>query len=146
MRDCRRELAEGLIRDLKGEGSILIYTSYERTVLRNLIGWLPDLGGELHSLIGRLVDLEAIIKNNYYHPDFKGRTTIKKTLPALVPEMSYDDLDIGEGTTAMITFAKMARDHYAPTEAERLKGLLLEYCEQDTLGMVKLHEVLVKEG
>ncbi|MBA5941913.1 MAG: DUF2779 domain-containing protein [Methanophagales archaeon] len=94
-RDCRLELAERLISDLKGAGSIVVYTSFEKTIINGLARLYPDLAADLNLLIGRLVDLEAIIKKNFYHPGFHGRTSIKRTLPVLVPEMSYDGLDIG---------------------------------------------------
>ncbi|MEA3488054.1 MAG: DUF2779 domain-containing protein, partial [Euryarchaeota archaeon] len=71
------------------------------------------------------------------------RTSIKRTLPVLVPEMSYDELDIGDGFTAMSVFALMAFGKYEKDEAETLKKQLLVYCKQDTLAMVKLHEQLV---
>ncbi len=142
-RDCRRELAERLIADLKGAGSIIVYTSFEKTIINGLARLYPDLAADLNLLIGRLVDLEAIIKKNFYHPSFHGRTSIKRTLPVLVPEMSYDGLDIGDGFTAMSVFALMAFDKYDDDEAETLKKQLLVYCKQDTLAMVKLHEQLV---
>ena len=142
-RDCRLELAERLIADLKGAGSIIVYTSFEKTIINGLARLYHDLAADLNLLIGRLVDLEAIIKKNFYHPGFHGRTSIKRTLPILVPEMSYDGLDIGDGFTAMSVFALMAFGKYEVDEAETLKKQLLVYCKQDTLAMVKLHEQLV---
>lgn len=95
-------------------------------------------------LIGRLVDLEAIIRKNFYHPGFHGRTSIKRTLPVLVPGMSYDVLDIGDGYTAIAVFALLALGKYEDSEAETLKKQLQEYCKQDTLAMVTLHEQLLE--
>ena len=80
----------------------------------------------------------------YYHPAFRGRTSIKVTLPALVPEMSYKKLAIGDGDTAIAMFAKMARGNCDESEVEKICRDLLEYCRQDTLAMVKLHEQLDK--
>ena len=141
-RDCRRELAEQLVADLKGDGSIIVYSSFEKTTIKGLIGLFPDLSDDLNDLIKRLVDLEAIIRKNFYHPRFHGRTSIKKTLPALVPDMSYDDLDIGDGGTAMAVFAFLAQGKYDAAEAAAMREHLLRYCEQDTLAMVRLHERL----
>ncbi|GAI23423.1 unnamed protein product, partial [marine sediment metagenome] len=97
---------------------------------------------ELNSLIERIVDLEAIIKRNFYHPDFHGSTSIKCTLPALVPGMSYEGLEIADGDSASATFAFMAWGRYTNEEIERVKKNLFEYCGQDTLAMVKLHQKL----
>jgi len=143
-RDGRRELAEGLLCDLKGSGSILIYTSFEKRVIRYLADIFPDLSEELNFLIDRMVDLEAIIRKNFYHPEFHGSTSIKKTLPALVPDMSYDGMAIAEGDSAMAHFTFMAWGKYDSKKMEKTRKDLLEYCKMDTLAMVKLHERLVE--
>ncbi|KAA3597444.1 MAG: hypothetical protein DWQ06_13655 [Calditrichaeota bacterium] len=44
------------------------------------------------NFISRLVDFEKIIKGGIYHPKFYGSSSIKKTLPALVPEMTYEGI------------------------------------------------------
>jgi len=143
-KDDRRELAKHLIKYLEGEGSIITYSSFEKTTINNLVRRFPDISGELNSLINRIVDLEAIIRKNIYHPDFHGSTSIKRTLPALVPEMSYEGLKIRNGDEAMATFACLAQGKYGDGEVETIKNHLLEYCKQDTLAMVKLHQQLVE--
>jgi hypothetical protein len=62
--------------------------------------------------------------------------------PVLVPGHSYDGPEIVNGDDALVTFAKMAQGIMAPDEMERKRAALLEYCERDTLAMVRLHEVL----
>ncbi len=144
-KDCRKELAEKLIDDLKGEGSIVIYSNFEKVVINSLGRLYPDLFQKLNSLINRTIDLEAIIKKNYCHPDFHGSTSIKNTLPVLVPDMSYNELEITDGDSAMATFAYLALGRYKEArEVESTKRNLLDYCKQDTLAMVRLHQQLVK--
>jgi hypothetical protein len=113
-------------------------------MINNLAKRFPDLSVELNSLINRIVDLEAILRKNFYHPDFHGSTSIKKTLPTLVPEMSYEGLEICNGDEAMATFACLAQGKCNDSEIDTIKNHLLEYCKQDTLAMVKLHERLVE--
>ncbi|HDS62577.1 MAG TPA: DUF2779 domain-containing protein [Methanofollis liminatans] len=139
--DCRRCLAERLIEDLDGEGSVLAYSPFEKTTITGLIKDFPDLGGSLQDIIDRIVDLEKIVKT-INHPQFKGRTSIKVVLPVMVPGMSYDNLAIGDGDTAMATFALMAKGFFEPEEAEKKRQEMLEYCKQDTLAMVRLHQKL----
>jgi len=139
--DCRRELAERLIENLEGDGSILVYSSFEKTVVNELARVFPDLSEKLQSLITRLVDLEKIVKS-INHPQFRGKTSIKVALPAMVPDMSYEHLEIADGAAAMATFAYMAQEFFEAEEAEKKKGEMLEYCKQDTLAMVRLHEAL----
>ena len=83
-----------------------------------------------------------MIRDNYYHPAFHGKTSVKAALPALLPGMSYDKLKIQDGDSASATFAYMALGRYSNEEIESLKKDLLAYCGQDTMAMVKLHERL----
>jgi len=144
-RDCRRELAERLIEDLKGEGSIITYSNFEKTTISKLSKTFSDLSDELQSLIDRIVDLEQCIKY-VNHPEFCGRTSIKVVLPVLVPDLSYDGLEIANGDVALVTFAMMAQGKMDADEMERNRAALLEYCKMDTLAMVRLHEVLHEFG
>lgn len=143
-RDCRRELAENLINDLGEDGSIIIYSNFEKAVINSLGRLYPDLSGKLNPLLERMIDLAAIIGKNYYHPDFHGRTSIKVVLPVVVPDMSYDEFEIADGDSAMAVFAYLALGKYEDREAEIMKGNLLDYCKQDTLAMVKLHQRLAE--
>lgn len=143
-RDCRRELAENLIKDLKGEGGIIVYSNFEKSIINGLGRAYPDLSRELNFLIDRLVDLEVIIRKNFYHSNFHGSTSIKKVLPVLVPDMSYEGLEITDGDTAMAVFAFLALDKYEDREVKTIKRNLLDYCKQDTLALVKLHQRLVE--
>jgi len=132
-------LAERLIGNCGSEGSIVVYTSFEKTIINGLAELFPDLGVELGKLVGRLVDLYQIIRENYYHPEFHGSYSIKKVLPTLV-KLNYDDLEIGNGLDASAEFAYMAMGKYDSEEENRIREELLRYCELDTEAMVRLHE------
>jgi len=144
-KDCRKEFIENLINDLKEEGSIVIYSNFEKIIINNLGKLYTHFFPKLNSLIKRMIDFEAIIRRNYYHPNFHGSTSIKKTLPVLVPDMSYNDLEIADGNSAMATFAYLAFGIYKEVkEVESTKRNLLNYCRQDTLAMVRLHQQLIE--
>lgn len=142
-RDCRRELAARLLADLGDRGSIVVYSSFEQARIKELAARFPDLHPGLEQATTRIYDLERVIRAHYYHPGFHGRTSIKKTLPVLVPGMSYDKLAIGDGDSASATFALMAMGRKLGTAVPTLRHRLLEYCGQDTLAMVKLHQALL---
>ena len=143
-KDSRRDLVESLAEALGEEGSIVVYSGFEKQVITSLIALFPDLTDVLASLVERLFDLEGGIKRHLYHPGFRGRTSIKTTLPALVPDMSYEGLRFQDGGDAMAAFAYLATGRYAdPKEADSVKNDLVEYCSQDTLAMVRLHQRLV---
>jgi hypothetical protein len=72
-----------------------------------------------------------------------GSFSIKKVLPALVPDLSYSKLDIKDGDTAITRFARMAKGEVSGDEAEMTRTQLLEYCAMDTYAMLRLHKVLL---
>ena len=142
-KDCRRELAERMIEDCGKKGSVIVYfASFEIGRIKEMIKWFPDLEKELQGIIERIVDLHEIVRNFYYHPEFHGSTSIKVTLPVMVPDMSYEGMNIADGSSAMAVFANMAKGKYETEEIGQLRQDLLEYCKLDTLAMVKLHERL----
>lgn len=143
-KDCRKELAEQLIEAMRGEGSIIIYTPYEKTVINALAKRYPKLAKALEDLISRMVDMNAIIKSKINHPDFHGKTSLKVVLPILITDMSYDDFEIADGDSALAIFAYMALGRYQnKKEIEDIRKNLLKYCKQDTFAMVRLHQCLM---
>lgn len=142
--DCQREVAERLLKDLGTKGSIIVYSPFEGTRIGALAERFADLAPALTKLKDRIFDLLPVMRRCFYHHDFGGSYSIKAALPALVPDMSYEGLGIGDGGTAIARFAKMAMARYSPDEAMKVRKELLEYCEQDTLAMVKLHVRLLE--
>ena len=69
--------------------------------------------------------------------------SIKYVLPALAPELSYNDLDIKEGGTASNTFLSMVNETFEGN-VEETRRQLLEYCKLDTYAMVKILEKLLQ--
>jgi hypothetical protein len=112
-------LAENLIRDCGSEGSIVVYTNYEKTIINGLAGSFPDLAEELNKLVGRLVDLCEILKRYYYHPDFHGSYSIKTVLPVVVPDMGYEGMEVDNGLDASALFAYLAKGKYNREQANR---------------------------
>lgn len=138
--DPRPALAHQLVEVLGTTGSIIVYSSYEQRILNDLATVCPDLADRIGSFVERLFDFERVFTEQYTHPQFHGKTSIKMTLPALVPEMSYDTMDIGDGDSASATFTFLAWGKYDPDEARTVRRNLLAYCKQDTLAMVNLHQ------
>jgi len=79
-----------------------------------------------------------------YHPDFAGGFSIKKTLPALVPGLSYSDLKVQDGEMATVELQRLMFQGAEMPAGERaeLREALLRYCARDTWAMVKLLEKL----
>lgn len=141
-RDCQRELAETLIRSLGTSGSVVVYSHFEKQRLRGLADRFDDLRPGLAAIESRLVDLLPIVRSCVYHPAFKGSYSIKSVLPVLVPDLSYEDLDIGGGDTAITRFARLVRREIPADKVADTRRSLLAYCQRDTEAMVRLHEAL----
>ena len=123
-------------------GSIIVWN-------KSFEGKQNERMGEIHSefrdfcesMNNRLYDLMDIFQKGYYaDPSCKGSYSIKKILPALVPELSYKGMDIGDGATAMTSWYELV---YGDGD-KAIKDNLLKYCELDTWAMVKIYEELVK--
>jgi CRISPR/Cas system-associated exonuclease Cas4 (RecB family) len=140
---CERELAEVLISTLGNKGSVIVYSSFEETRIKSLRDAFPDLATQLQAILGRIMDILPVIQDNIYHPEFRGSFSIKKVLPALVPDLSYAGLEIADGDAAITRFARMARGEISGKDVETTRQHLLTYCELDTYAMVRLHETLI---
>ena len=68
------------------------------------------------AIIDRIVDLLPIARERYYHPSQEGSWSIKKVLPALVPELRYEELDgVQDGGMAMEAYQEGVRPGISPT-------------------------------
>ena len=145
-KDPREELAVRLLESLGREGSICVYSDYERSVIGRLAEALPSLRQELQRLLSRLWDLFDVVKDHYYHPAFKGSYSIKSVLPAVIPALGYGDLEIQDGEIAARAYHRMLFDETDWVEKTRIREALLKYCARDTLAMVELRRELGRRG
>jgi hypothetical protein len=142
--DPREEFARTLITALGAKGSIFTYTLYEKRVIEELAGHLPKLRAPLRATLGRFKDLHSLVKRYYYHPRFYGSFSLKSVLPALVPDMNYEDLAIHEGGQASLEYLRMIDPSTPQEEKKRISEALRRYCGQDTIAMVRIREELLK--
>ncbi|MFC2002983.1 hypothetical protein ACFLV4_03445 [Chloroflexota bacterium] len=75
-------------------------------------------------------------------------TILKKVLPAVTGK-DYEDMGIGGGMDASITYERITYGDASQEEVDRVRADLLEYCQLDTEGMIwivdKLRELAVNE-
>jgi hypothetical protein len=134
-----RSLAQSLIKCLGDTGPVLMYTSYEEKVIRNLVTMFPDLQRDLEKIIDRLFDLHPVVRDNYYHPDMLGSWSIKAVLPTINPAMDYKQLEgIQEGTAASNGFLEAIDPDTDMVRKLALEEQLLRYCRFDTEAMVEI--------
>jgi hypothetical protein len=137
--DPRPMLAERLIEACGPARTVVAYhASFERQCVEQLAEAVPAMAPSLHEIAGRLVDLLPIVRNHVYHPDFNGGFGLKSVLPALVPDLSYDDLPIADGGTATLQLERLLFVPLDLVDRQRLRHDLLRYCRLDTWGLVQL--------
>jgi predicted RecB family nuclease len=141
-----RRFAESLLSACGESGPIIVYGSFERTIIRGLTQGYPDLANSLQSLSERIVDLLPIIRHNYYHPKMCGSWSLKAVQPCLVPDLSYTNLgEVQEGGQAQEAYAEAISPDTTPERKRELRRGLLAYCEMDTLALVRIVDA-VNEG
>jgi hypothetical protein len=74
-------------------------------------------------------------------PAMNDSYSLKSVLPALIPDLSYSDLNIQEGGTASLTYESLYYDE-EPDSVRLKRDNLLAYCNMDTLSLVKILEKL----
>ncbi len=96
--DPRPAFVSVLCDALGDHGSIVVYNAaFESQRLSDLASWLPGSSGRIRKIQRRLWDLLPVIRDHVYHPAFGGSYSLKSVLPALVPSMSYDGMQVADG-------------------------------------------------
>jgi predicted RecB family nuclease len=143
--DPREKMIESLLETLGEKGSIIVYyQSFEAQRLGELAEQFPEYKTQLNAIKARLWDQWKLFKNDYKHPDFGGSTSLKKVLPVLVPEMSYDHLEIQDGQEAQAIWDLVIQGK-AGEKREEMLASLRTYSEQDTYAMVKIHQTFLEQ-
>ena len=144
--DPPRVVADHLKESMSGGiGTVFVwYEAFEKGRNQEMAEMFPDLADFFTEVNEKTYDLMKIFSDNLYiHPEFKGKTSIKKVLPVLVPWLSYEELGIAEGLSATIKWFRAATwDTISDAERMQIFNDLAEYCELDTLAMVEIFNVL----
>ncbi len=134
--DPRPALAEALVQALRDAKTIVAYNApFELGCIQDLRATVPELDAPLQRAQRRMVDLLPIVRNHVYHPAFGGSFSLKRVVPALVPELSYDGLAIRDGGAATMALEQLLLRGAETAEA---RAALLAYCGLDTLAMVEI--------
>ncbi|PPE05213.1 DUF2779 domain-containing protein [Williamsoniiplasma lucivorax] len=147
--DPRPEFAYRFLKDIfsYGPGVYVAYNqAFEKMVLKRMAYLFPEIAKPLMYIVQNTVDLMNFFKGSkkdgrdwylVYHPLFNGSYSIKKTQPALEPNVSYKDLTINRGDKASQTFREFV-DGYIDVKTWQTKIFpdMLAYCGRDTLAMV----------
>ena len=145
--DPTNQIIALLEKHIGSSGTIIAWNkSFEVGVNKELAGRLPDHKAMVDRINSMFYDLREIFQDQHYvHPGFRGGTSIKKVLPAIVPELSYNDLGIQDGGQASDAWWAMVSPATKPKESEKISDDLKKYCGLDTYAMYAIWKHLNKE-
>lgn len=137
-------VARSMLGVLTGAGPVLAYNAgFEKGRIEDLAHNVPAYADSLRNLNMRFVDLLPLTRENYYHPAMKGSWSLKAVLPTMAPELSYDSLgEVRDGTDAQTAYIELIAPDTAEDRKRALKAALEQYCERDTLALVRLSTFL----
>lgn len=135
--------AGALIASCGDSGPVFTYNAgFEKARIKELAERLPDKAADLTAISDRIVDLLPIARERYYHPAQQGSWSIKKVLPALVPDLRYEELDgVQDGGMAMEAYQECVHPDTSPGRKSEIERQLLAYCKLDTYAMVRMWQV-----
>jgi hypothetical protein len=142
--DARPLLVQRMLEATAKAERVVMYSSFEKTRIRDLQEFVPAFRDDLIELEHKLIDLLPVLRDHVYHPEFHGSFSIKKVLTPLVPDLTYNDLVIVDGLVASVEIARLlfVAGKIPPEDVPRVRKDLLDYCERDTWAMVRLLDKL----
>lgn len=138
--DPSERIAESLKQHIGETGTVISwYKHFENSRNKELAKMLPEYADFFQDVISRTYDLMDIVEHQHYiHPGFMGRSSIKKVLPTLIPELQYKHLKVKSGTDAIEAYRQITEGELQGDAAMTKKREMLEYCKLDTYAMYAL--------
>ena len=139
--DPSTSLVKELREEIGDTGTVFVWNkTFEISRNKELALIHPAYADFFKNLNHRIYDLGDFIANGLYlHPDFFGSWSIKKVLPIIVPELSYEKMDIGKGDQAMMAWWNMINGKLSKDDVKKTTMALIEYCKMDTYAMVAIY-------
>lgn len=141
--DPSEPFARALVAACGQSGPVYVYNAgFETARMSELAIRYPQFSAALLAINARVVDLLPVARERYYHPSQQGSWSIKKVLPAAVPELRYDALDgVQDGGMAMEAFLEAIHPDTNAERKNQIEQQLLAYCKLDTYAMVRLWQL-----
>lgn len=143
-KDPASMVAESLKKHIGDVGSVIVWNArFEASRNAEIGEHLPEFADFMADINDRIYDLMMIVKKGYYVDSrFGGSASIKKVLPVMCPELSYNDLAIHEGGTASASWATLTNAAIPVEQREQLRKDMLAYCGLDTYAMFAIFKKL----
>jgi hypothetical protein len=142
-KDPSEAFADSLIERLGEKGPIFVYNAaFERGRIQELARRFRRLKTKLLALNDRVVDLLPVARECYYHPSQQGSWSIKNVLPAIAPDLRYDELEgVQHGGDAMLAYEEAISPQTTNERRRQIEQQLHNYCKLDTYAMVRMWQV-----
>jgi hypothetical protein len=146
--DPSKAFVEALIAECGERGPIFVYNAgFETARIKELAERFPRMAKPLRALNERVVDLLPVAQKHYYHHSQQGSWSIKSVLPAICPDLNYDDLEgVQQGGMAMDAYLESLAPETTADRKSEIRRQLLAYCELDTYAMVRLWSAFTGKG
>ena len=139
-------LSATLSQQIGPSGTVLAwYMGFEKACNTTLGEMAPEYAEFFANINKRMQDLMFPFSKGWYvDAAFGGSASIKKVLPALVPSLSYKELDIQEGGAAQRLWMEAVLEGKRDDEKDSILAALDKYCELDTWAMVEIFNFLTQ--
>jgi CRISPR/Cas system-associated exonuclease Cas4 (RecB family) len=135
-----------LKKDIGSSGTILTWNmSYEKGCNKRMAEIYPEYADFLSGVNERINDLMIPFSEIwFFDKDFFGSASVKKVMPVMAPELSYKELNVGEGLLARRTWTQTVLEGNNQADRDAIMSDLSRYCTLDTFAMVRILEELKK--
>ena len=137
-------LLKQMKKDFNGQGTVVSwYKQFEMKRNDEMALMYPEFANFLHDINDRMVDLMVPFSKGWFvDKDFFGSASLKAVLPVLVPELSYQELEVSHGGMAQRVWMETVLDgKNLETKNEIMSGLR-KYCTLDTYAMYAIYKHL----
>ncbi len=145
-KDCRIEFIESLIKNLPKTGTILVYNmeGAEKLRLLQLADQFEEYREDLENICYRMMDLSKPFECGlFYDNKMRGHYSLKSILPVFTKKVSYQDLDIQNGMSAV--YAYRTYDSIDENEKKNIQDSISKYCALDTYSEYIVYHGLLEE-
>ena len=139
-KDPRPGFVVALVKAVGTHGPVYVYNKgFEGSCLRSLARQFLSYSDQILAIVERLVDLLPIARDHFYHPMQQGSWSIKDVLPAIAPDLDYQNLTgVQDGQAAQRAFLEALDKNTPPDRKRTITSQLREYCCLDTFAMVRI--------
>ena len=141
--DPRKDFIIKLIDILGESGDILIYSDYEKRILHQIILSYPELRKDIENIISRCVDMLKLVRENYYHPGFRGSFSLKSISKIFPDGDIYNSKYVNSGDDASTVLMQLITGKIEVELISIYEQELINYAEKDTLSLVNLYNHLI---